>query len=564
MRSTKIVATIGPASLEPGCSRPRMIAAGHGRGAAELRPRDAGASTPRPPTDPGGGGARGPRRGDPRRPPRAEAAARAGGQRRDRAGPGDARSCSPRTRSRARQSGCRWPGSGFSELVDAGDVCYLADGAVRLRVDEIPDQDVVTKVEVGGSVASRQGLNLPNVTVSLPAVSAEDISLIDAGLEMGLDFFALSFVRRREDLDPVREHLAQREAGGAADRQDREAAGGGERRGDRRGGRRDHDRPRRPRHRAADRGGAARPEAAAGAVPGRRAKPTITATQMLESMVHSTRPTRAEVADVANAIFDGTDAVMLSQETAVGRHPVLAVEMMASIAETTERELPYGRWLAERGPQANNQYHAIAFGAVGGVYQLGLKCIVSPTNTGTTATLISAYRPRAPVLALSPRQRRRAPLPAALGRAPRAQRGAAPDARADRRRAPTPRASSAWRSRATRSGSPPGLPAGTLRRHQPVQGPHDRVGRLAASAALALPEGARLLDVPARLHLAPASRAVLRVIEEGPMADVARAGLQAPPGALLDRAGDDRHQLADRAVDSARLGGEPRLARPGK
>ena len=125
---------------------------------------------------------------------------------------------------------------------------------------------------------------------------------------------------------------------------------------------------------------------------------------MLESMVHSTRPTRAEVADVANAIFDGTDAVMLSQETAVGKHPVLAVQMMASIAQTTERELPYGRWLAERGPQANNQYHAIAFGAVGAVYQLGLKCIVSPTNTGTTAALISAYRPKAPVLALSPRR----------------------------------------------------------------------------------------------------------------------------------------------------------------
>ena len=75
--------------------------------------------------------------------------------------------------------------------------------------------------------------------------------------------------------------------------------------------------------------------------------------------------------------------------------------MMATIAETTERELPYGRWLAERGPQANNQYHAIAFGAVGAVYQLGLKAIVSPTRTGTTVRLISSYRPRAPVLALS-------------------------------------------------------------------------------------------------------------------------------------------------------------------
>jgi pyruvate kinase len=292
---------------------------------------------------------------------------------------------------------------GFAELVDAGDVCYLADGAVRLRVDEVMDHEVVTKVEVGGSVASRQGLNLPNVTVSLPAVSAEDISLIDAGLEMGLDFFALSFVRRREDLDPVREHLAARgaEVPLIAKIEKPQAAANGEEIVD-----------------AADGIMIARGDLGIElpieevplvqkrllAVAGRRAKPTITATQMLESMVHSTRPTRAEVADVANAIFDGTDAVMLSQETAVGRHPVLAVEMMASIARTVERELPYGRWLAERGPQANNQYHAIAFGAVGAVYQLGLKCIVSPTNTGTTVKLISAYRPRAPVVALSPSQ----------------------------------------------------------------------------------------------------------------------------------------------------------------
>jgi pyruvate kinase len=291
--------------------------------------------------------------------------------------------------------------SGFAELVDAGDVCYLADGTVRLRVDEISDQDVITKVEVGGSVASRQGLNLPNVTVSLPAVSAEDIALIDAGLEMELDFFALSFVRRREDLDPVREHLAERgvDVPLIAKIEKPQAAANGEEIVD-----------------AADGIMIARGDLGIElpieevplvqkrllAVAGRRAKPTITATQMLESMVHSTRPTRAEVADVANAIFDGTDAVMLSQETAVGRHPVLAVEMMASIARAAERELPYGRWLAERGPQANNQYHAIAFGAVGAVYQLGLKCIVSPTNTGTTVKLISAYRPRAPVLALSP------------------------------------------------------------------------------------------------------------------------------------------------------------------
>jgi pyruvate kinase len=291
---------------------------------------------------------------------------------------------------------------GFSALVGEGDICYLADGAVRLRVQEIHDGDVVTRVEVGGSVASRQGLNLPNVKVSLPAVSAEDISLIDAGLEMELDYFALSFVRRREDLEPVHRHLAERgvEVPLIAKIEKPQAAANAQEIID-----------------AADGIMIARGDLGIElpieevplvqkrllAMAGRRAKPTITATQMLESMVHSTRPTRAEVADVANAIFDGTDAVMLSQETAVGKHPVLAVEMMASIATTVERELPYGRWLAERGPQANNQYHAIAFGAVGAVYQLGLKCIVSPTNTGATAMLISAYRPKAPVLALSPR-----------------------------------------------------------------------------------------------------------------------------------------------------------------
>jgi pyruvate kinase len=290
---------------------------------------------------------------------------------------------------------------GLAEIVAEGDVCYLADGTVRLRVAEVSDGEVVTRVEVGGTVASRQGINLPNVTVSLPAVSDEDIELIDAGIDMGVDLVALSFVRRREDLEPVREHMASRgvDLPLIAKIEKPQAAANAEEIVD-----------------SADGIMIARGDLGIElpieevplvqkrllAIAGRRAKPTITATQMLESMVHSSRPTRAEVADVANAIFDGTDAVMLSQETAVGNHPVAAVEMMASIAEATERELPYGRWLAERGPQANNQYHAIAFGAVGGVYQLGLRALVSPTNTGTTARLISSYRPKAPVLALSP------------------------------------------------------------------------------------------------------------------------------------------------------------------
>jgi pyruvate kinase len=292
---------------------------------------------------------------------------------------------------------------GFSEIVSAGDLCYLADGSVRLRVDEVADGEVVAKVEVGGSVASRQGINLPNVTMSLPAVSEEDLSLVDAGLDMGLDMVALSFVRRREDLEAVRRHLQERgsDLPLVAKIEKPQAAANAQEIVE-----------------AADAVMVARGDLGIElpleevplvqkrilALAGRRATPTITATQMLGSMVHSSRPTRAEVADVANAIMDGTDAVMLSEETAVGRDPVRVVEMMASIATTTERELPYGRWLAERGPQANNQYHAIAFGAVGAVYQLGLKAIVSPTSSGETARLVSAYRPKAPVLALSPRR----------------------------------------------------------------------------------------------------------------------------------------------------------------
>src|SRR3954471_16502923 len=210
--------------------------------------------------------------------------------------------------------------SGFAEIVEPGDIAYLVDGAVRLRVQEVVDHEVVTDVEVGGSVASRQGINLPNVTVSLPAVSDEDLERIDAGVQMGVDVIALSFVRRREDLDPVRERLSHVPYGyevpliakvekpqAAADAADIVDGADGimVARGDL---------------------GIELPIEEVPLVQkrllylaGQRSKPSITATQMLESMVHATRPTRAEVTDVANAIFDGTDAVMLSQETAVGR-----------------------------------------------------------------------------------------------------------------------------------------------------------------------------------------------------------------------------------------------------
>ena len=292
--------------------------------------------------------------------------------------------------------------SGFAEIMQPGDIAYLADGAIRLRVDEVRDGEVITDVEVGGSLASRQGLNLPNVTTSLPAVSEADLRLIDAGMEMGVDLLALSFVRRREDLEPVHERLRSHgrdipviakiekpQAAANAEEIIRAAEGIMVARGDLGIELRIEEVPLVQKQLLA--------------LAGKYAKPAITATQMLESMVNSSRPTRAEVTDVANAIFDGTDAVMLSQETAVGRYPVEAVAMMASIAETTERELPYARWLTERARPDGDESATIAFGAVGAVFQLDLKAIVVPTITGRTAALISAHRPPVPILALSPR-----------------------------------------------------------------------------------------------------------------------------------------------------------------
>ncbi|MBA2505886.1 MAG: pyruvate kinase [Thermoleophilaceae bacterium] len=291
---------------------------------------------------------------------------------------------------------------GIDELLGIGDVAYLADGAIRLRVKEVRPGEVETEVEVGGHVVSRQGMNLPNVTVSLPAVSEADLEMIRAGVEMGVDAIALSFVRRKEDLDPVRKVL--RDLGSdiplIAKIEKPQAAANAEEVIE-----------------AADGLMVARGDLGIElpveqvplvqkkllTVAGRKARPAITATHMLESMVSSTRPTRAEVTDVANAIFDGTDAVMLSQETAIGKHPVKAVEMMAAIAEATERELPYGRWLVERVETRDDDEATIAYGAVGAIYSLGLKALVCPTYSGRTARMISARRPEAPVLALSPR-----------------------------------------------------------------------------------------------------------------------------------------------------------------
>jgi pyruvate kinase len=289
---------------------------------------------------------------------------------------------------------------GLSHAVDPDDVVYLADGAIRLRVTDVRngDGDVIeTAVEIGGSVASRQGLNIPGSTRGLPAVPEEDLDMLRFGESIGVDLVALSFVRTAEDVTSVRKHtrlplIAKIEKPQAVDSAEDII-------------------------RAADCVMVARGDLGIELpiedvpivqkqllrVAGRLARPSITATQMLDSMVASSRPTRAEVADVANAILDGTDAVMLSQETAVGNYPVEAVEMMASIAERTEHSLPYRTWNEERVRRdARDPAYTVAYSACAAARDLHLAALVVPTLSGRSARLISAHRPQVPIYALSP------------------------------------------------------------------------------------------------------------------------------------------------------------------
>ena len=287
--------------------------------------------------------------------------------------------------------------AGLPAAVEANDVIYLADGRIRLRVQSVRDDEVDTTVEIGGALASRQGLNLPGSTRGLPAVPHEDLELLRFGESIGVDLVALSFVREPSDITEVRKHtriplIAKIEKPQAVEQAEEII-------------------------RAADCVMVARGdlgiELPIEDVPvvqkqllrlaGRLARPAITATQMLDSMVASSRPTRAEVTDVANAILDGTDAVMLSQETAVGAHPVEAVAMLASIALRTERELPYERWNEERvSRDARDPAYTLAHNACDAARELGLAALIVPTLSGRSARLISAHRPNVPIYALSP------------------------------------------------------------------------------------------------------------------------------------------------------------------
>src|SRR5439155_7239162 len=272
-------------------------------------------------------------------------------------------------------------------------------GSIRLRALAVRagDREFDAEVEIGGGVSSRQGVNVPGEVDQLPSVPEEDLEHLRNGERIGVDMVALSFVRRPEDITHLRKYtrlplIAKIEKPQGVARAEEIL-------------------------KVADCVMVARGDLGIElpieevpivqkrllALAGALARPAITATQMLDSMVHSSRPTRAEVADVANAILDGTDAVMLSQETAVGAHPVGAVAMMASIAKQVEKVAPYQRWQETRVRRdARDPAYTLAHSACVAARELALDALVVPTLSGRSARLVSAHRPNVPIFALSP------------------------------------------------------------------------------------------------------------------------------------------------------------------
>jgi pyruvate kinase len=292
--------------------------------------------------------------------------------------------------------------AGLARDVEIGKRIYLADGAIALRVVGKSDDRIETTVEAGGELRAHQGINYPDGTLSIEAVTDRDFEHLAFGLEAGVDWVAVSFVKTAEDVLRVKrfitEHgknvpvIAKIEKHEALDAIDDIVA-------------------------AADGIMVARGdlgiEIPLERVPlvqkdliaraNRASKPVITATQMLESMISSSRPTRAEATDVANAIIDGTDAVMLSGETARGAYPIEAVRVMATIALEVEREYPHEVLRYRRVSMSGQSVEtSIAEGAAQMAEELGLRFIVTGTTTGNTARHISSFRPRAHVVAMTP------------------------------------------------------------------------------------------------------------------------------------------------------------------
>jgi len=292
---------------------------------------------------------------------------------------------------------------GIVNDVPEGGYLLLDDGNITIQAVEVRPKEIRCRVIVGGVLSDRKKINLPGTKVSLPALSEKDVADIRFGVEMGVDFVAGSFIRKAQDVLEIRRVIE--EAGGHQQIISKvESQEGFDNledilqvsdglmvaRGDL-GVEVPTEEVPLMQKRMIERANA-------------MGKPVITATQMLESMVTKPRPTRAEASDVANAIMDGTDAVMLSAESAAGQYPVEAVRVMASIARRTEAALDHSDILKRRGRfgRMDSVTEAISHATVTTAHELGAAAIISATTSGFTARMVSKYRPSCPVIAVTP------------------------------------------------------------------------------------------------------------------------------------------------------------------
>lgn len=284
--------------------------------------------------------------------------------------------------------------------VKTGEIIFIQDGKKKLKVKEVKGNDIICEVLVGGELKGRKGVNLPDSDISVSSLTDKDKSDLKFGIEKDVDFYALSFVRKPEDVMELREILNK--AGSTAkiiskietpqavkniDEIIEVSDGIMVARGD------------------------LAIEVPAEKVPmiqksiivkcNNTGKPVITATQMLESMIKSPVPTRAEVSDVANAILDGTDAIMLSEETTLGDFPVESVKVMAKVAREIEANYPEKAIVHYPGKGEATVTDSVTGSVVKTAHDVGAKAIIALTETGFTAKMISRHKPNVPIFALS-------------------------------------------------------------------------------------------------------------------------------------------------------------------
>ena len=295
---------------------------------------------------------------------------------------------------------------GLVQDVDAGRVILIDDGLIELKVVGKSEKEIFCEVINGGELGERKGVNVPNVAVRLPAITEKDKDDIRFGVEQGIDFIAASFVRNAECVLEIKAYLKELGAPYVPIIAKVENAEGIKNIDEI--------------IRAADGVMVARGdlgvEIPAEEVPylqkmiiqkcNMNFKTVITATQMLDSMMRNPRPTRAEVTDVANAVYDGTDAVMLSGETAQGKYPLEALQMMVHIIQNTEQHLDYEGMLEKTGGHLKSGVSSvIGYSSVLAASNLNAKCIITPSVSGATARVVSNLRPRQVILGVTPNER---------------------------------------------------------------------------------------------------------------------------------------------------------------